>query len=96
MVAVVGGTATPQQAKAAMDWVMREAARVADLAFQLGGEDGRRASDFAEGRQYVGHQIRRLLQPATRKIAEKGDSQSMDDRQAEQVALDTQRRGNAT
>lgn len=65
MVAVVSGQAKPEQAKAAMEWVMREAARVSDMPFMLGGEDGRRATDFAAGRQYVGHLIREVMQPAT-------------------------------
>jgi len=65
MIAVVTGQSTPAQAKAAMEWVMREASRVTDQAFMLGGEDGRRATDFAAGRQYVGHLIRELMLPAT-------------------------------
>jgi hypothetical protein len=93
MIAVVGGVASPQQAKHALDWVMREAARVPDMSFQLGGEDGRRATDFAEGRRYVGLQIRRLLQPATRASAIPSDAGGLTNKQAEQVAtqLTTQR-----
>ena len=63
MVAVVSGQATSAQAKDAMEWVMREAARVQDQPFMLGGEDGRRATDFAAGRMYVGHLIRELMHP---------------------------------
>ncbi len=73
MVACVNGNATPQQAKHAIDWIMREAARVHDLSFQFGGEEGRRLTDFAEGRRYVGAQVRRLLQPATLREVRSGN-----------------------
>ncbi len=71
IIACVDGIATPLQAKQAIDWIMGEAARVPDLSFQLGGEDGRRATDFAEGRRYVGHLIRQMLMPATLEAAKK-------------------------
>ena len=73
---------------------MREAARIHDMTFQLGGEDGRRASDFADGRRYVGQQIIRLIQPATRRAVQDDGKpqQSMSDAQAELVALNAQGR----
>lgn len=61
--AVVDGRSTPDQAKLAIEWVMREACRINDLSFKLGGLDGQRASDFASGRQYVGYMIRRAISP---------------------------------
>lgn len=67
--ACVDGKASPSQAKLALEWVMREACRVHDLSFQLGGEDGRRASDFSEGRRWVGKMIHAALQPETHKRA---------------------------
>jgi hypothetical protein len=89
--ACVDGKATPQQAKLAIDWIMREAARVPDLSFQLGGEDGRRASDFAEGRRYVGHLIRQMLHPKTmelaRAAASRGTPASLTDQQAEAIVF---------
>jgi hypothetical protein len=75
MLAVVNGQASPQQAKSAMEWVMREAARVQDQPFMLGGEDGRRATDFAAGRMYTGHLIRQLIHPDTLKRIKAGASQ---------------------
>ena len=72
VIACINGKATPEQAQVAIDWVMREAARVPDLSFQLGGEDGRRASDFADGRRYVGLLIREMLDPETMRRAEDG------------------------
>lgn len=72
LLAIRDEKATPSQAKIGLDWVMREAARMNDMAFQLGGEDGRRASDFADGRHWVGHLIRAAMQPETFKRAEEG------------------------
>lgn len=76
MLAVLDKRATPQQAKSAVEWIMREAARVQDQPFMLGGEDGRRATDFAAGRMYVGHLIRQLVQPETLRRIKAGASQS--------------------
>lgn len=59
--AVVEERATPQQAKMAMEWVMREGCRMNDMSFHLGGLDGQRASDFAEGRKWPGYMIRRVI-----------------------------------
>ena len=75
MIAVVSGQATSAQAKDAMEWVMREAARVQDQPFMLGGEDGRRATDFAAGRMYVGQLIRELMHPETLRRIKAGSAQ---------------------
>jgi hypothetical protein len=91
IVACVDGVATPQQAKLAMDWIMQEAARVPDLSFQIGGEDGRRATDFAEGRRYVGHLIRQMLHPKTmemaRAAASRGTPATLTDEAAEAIVF---------
>lgn len=91
IVACVDGKATPQQAKLALDWIMGEAARVPDLSFQLGGEDGRRATDFAEGRRYVGHLIRQMLHPKTmelaRAAASRGTPATLSDKEAEAIVI---------
>lgn len=34
-----------------------------DLSYRPGGEDGRRATDLAEGKRFVGLMIRKLLRP---------------------------------
>ncbi len=34
-----------------------------DLSFRPGGEEGRRATDFAEGKRFVFQQIKKLLNP---------------------------------
>ncbi len=64
--AVIAGTANPDQQRRAMRWVIEHAAATYDMAFRPGGEDGRRDTDFALGRAYVGQQIVKLskLNPA--------------------------------
>lgn len=71
--ACVVGVATGDQQKTAMDWIMREAAKIGDLSYQP-GEDGRRDTDFAEGRRYVGALIRQMGEPLTLQLAKKADA----------------------
>lgn len=62
--AVQSGTANEGQQKLAWNWIVYMAAGYHDLSYRPGGEDGRRASDFMEGRRFVGAQMLKLLQPA--------------------------------
>ena len=57
------GKANSDQQKIAFQWVVREASRHFDQSMHLGGEDGRRCTDFMEGRRFVGIQILKMLQP---------------------------------
>lgn len=76
MVAVVNGQATPEQAKAAMDWVMGEACGVRYLPLVTAGEDaGRRATDIALGRALVAEFIRELMRPETLKRIKRHETQ---------------------
>ena len=58
--AVFAGRADEIQQKRAMKWITETAAGVYDLPFRPGGEDGRRDTDFACGRAFVGSQILKL------------------------------------
>ncbi len=58
--ACINGEANGDQQKLAMNWIMREAARVPDLSY-VPGDPGQR--DFNEGRRYVGILIRYCLLP---------------------------------
>lgn len=58
--ACIAGAATADQAKIAIDWIMREAARVTDLSYRPGDPN---ATMFAEGRRYAGICIRYCLEP---------------------------------
>jgi protein gp37 len=73
---VILGTASPEQQRQASDWLMREAARVNDLAFFEDNNGGGRASEFALGRQYVGHLWRQMLLPETMTRAKQHDQQT--------------------
>jgi hypothetical protein len=55
------GTANAAQQKRALTFIERRLCATDRMSFYPGAEDGRRASDFAEGKRWVGSQIRRLL-----------------------------------
>ncbi len=55
------GTANAAQQQRAIEFVVRRMCAVDRMTFYPGAEDGRRASDFAEGKRWVGDQLRRLL-----------------------------------
>lgn len=58
--AMWNGTASPDQQRRAMLWIIEGACAVHNLSFKP-GEDGRRDTDFHEGRRFVGAQIAQLL-----------------------------------
>lgn len=55
--AMVRGEATPDQQLRFLNLVISKLAGTYDLSFRPGGEDGRRDTDFAEGKRYVGLQL---------------------------------------
>lgn len=55
------GTASPDQQKRALRWIIEMGAGTYDMSFRPGGDDGRRDTDFAEGRRFVGLQVVKLL-----------------------------------
>jgi hypothetical protein len=60
------GKANEAQQKLAWRWLMYVTAasdEFQDLSFRPGGEDGRRATDFADGKRFVGMQVKKLLRP---------------------------------
>jgi hypothetical protein len=59
--ALYRGDATADQQRRALTWILETAAATYDMSFRPGGLDGARASDFAEGRRFVGNQIRKLI-----------------------------------
>ena len=52
--AFFAGVASEGQQLRLRDWIVNLACAYYDLSFRQGGEDGRRASDFMEGRRFVG------------------------------------------
>lgn len=55
------GSATPEQQKRALNWWLYKACGLGQLAFRPGGEDGRRNTDFALGRQFPAQQTVKLM-----------------------------------
>lgn len=47
------------------------------MTFYPGGEDGRRASDFAEGKRWIGDQLRRLSRLTPTQISSRGEPPPM-------------------
>ena len=54
------GGATSDQQKRALDWIINKACASYDLSYRPGGEEGRRDTDFAEGKRFVALQIVKL------------------------------------
>lgn len=64
------GDALPHQQKMAMEWIVRMSANGGALFFP--GEAGRRDTDFALGRLFVGQQIEALLKVKLQRSGEHG------------------------
>ncbi len=54
--ALIDGRAEPHQQQRVVVW-LRKACGMDALSFRPGGEDGRRSTDFAEGKRFVGLQF---------------------------------------
>lgn len=59
------GEADADQQKRALDWIIRQAALTYQVSFQ---PDNDRATDFVEGRRFVGLSIVQLLSVSTRDL----------------------------
>lgn len=59
--ALARGDADGPTQKRAIKWIIENACGTYDMSFRPGGEDGRRDTDFAEGRRFAGNQIVKLL-----------------------------------
>lgn len=66
--ACIAGTANEGQQKRAMDWIISQASRYYDLSYRP-GDPG--ATNFHEGRRYVGAQIVKMTRPETLDAARK-------------------------
>ncbi len=58
--AVAIGTANDAQQQRAYKYIVRTLCETDRITFWPGGEDGKRATDFAEGKRWVGLQLRRV------------------------------------
>jgi hypothetical protein len=59
--ALARGTANAAQQQRVIVLIERKLCATDRMSFYPGAEDGRRASDFAEGKRWVGGQVRRML-----------------------------------
>lgn len=50
----MNGTATPNQQQFILGWIINDLCLTYDLSYRPGGNDGRRDTDFAEGKRFVG------------------------------------------
>lgn len=62
------GDATPDQQKRGLDWIINSASNYYDLSFRPDALGGSRATDFAEGRRYVGAWLILLTKIQTSKL----------------------------
>lgn len=58
--ACAAGVGSADQQKRALEWIVHKAANTYDLHYRP-GEEGRRDTDFALGRAFVGAQITKML-----------------------------------
>jgi hypothetical protein len=58
--ALAKGIANEGQQQRAFDYILRVLCETDRMTFWPGAEDGRRATDFAEGKRWVGVQLRRI------------------------------------
>jgi len=55
------GEANADQQQRALRWIIEAASNINDLTWRPGGLEGERESSFAEGRRFVGLQIKKLI-----------------------------------
>jgi hypothetical protein len=67
------GEATAEQQKRAIKWIIESACGTYDQTYWPGGEDGRRNTDFAEGKRFVGNSIVKMTRLNTMSLKERGD-----------------------
>lgn len=68
--AFLAGEASKSQQVVVADWIISQVCNYYDLSYRAGGEEGRRSTDFHEGRRFVGAQIIKMSRPETLKAIE--------------------------
>lgn len=58
---VATGTASAEQQRRCIQWIINTLCGTYDMSYRPGGDDGRRDSDFAEGARSVGNQLVKLV-----------------------------------
>lgn len=75
--ALAAGNASAGQQQRALEFIRAKICEGDRLSFMPGGEDGRRATDFAEGKRFVAGQIRRLLRLRPDRVNSRGAPPAM-------------------
>jgi hypothetical protein len=75
--ALANGNANAGQQRRALDFIRGAICEGERLSFMPGAEDGRRATDFAEGKRFIAVQIRRFLNMRPTKINSRGAPPAM-------------------
>jgi hypothetical protein len=65
--ALEAGNANERQQKEVLRWLIHDACKTYDLSYRP-GESGRRDTDFAEGKRFVGLQVVTLLKVNTTEV----------------------------
>jgi len=71
--AVASGKANEGQQKTAFDWIINHASGYYDLSYRPDGMGGARATDFHEGKRFVGAQIVKMLRPEPLEALERAE-----------------------
>jgi hypothetical protein len=74
--ALIRGDASPEQQQRAVKWIIESAAGTYDQTYWPGGEEGRRNTDFAEGKRFVGNSIVKLSKLNLSSLRGKGNEVS--------------------
>lgn len=63
--ACIAGNANEGQQKLAMDWIITKASNLYDMSYRPDDNGGARATEFHEGRRFVGSQIVKMTRVET-------------------------------
>lgn len=75
--AIADGTANEHQQRRAFEFIREDMCGVDRMTYWPGGEDGRRASDFAEGKRWVGTMLRRITRLKPERVDPRGAPPAM-------------------
>lgn len=68
--ALISGKASEGQQKLGMDWIITKVANLYDMSYRPDKDGGARATEFHEGRRFVGSQIVKMTSVPALKAAE--------------------------
>jgi hypothetical protein len=75
--ALTTGTADADQQRHAIEWIVTVISGVYQPSFYPGGEDGRRKSDFAEGKRFIGNTILKMVNRNLSTVQEQDNAEKL-------------------